>query len=150
MRKMTIGMLAVGAVAASGCGSTKTYANSASPASPVNLTVYINNSRVSVSPSTVGAGPVVFIVTNQASNAESLTIQSAGSGAALAHTGPINPQGTAQVSVNFSSPGTYTVATSTGPTTDASLAGGVPASIRPATVQVGSKRSSSSSNLLQP
>jgi hypothetical protein len=150
MRKMTIGMLAAGAVAASGCGSTKTYANSPSPASPVNLTVYINNSRVSVSPATVGAGPVVFIVTNQSSHAESLTIQSAGSGGALAHTGPINPQGTAQVSVNFTSPGSYTVSTDSGATTDASVAEPASSTIRPATVQVGSKRSSSSSNLLQP
>lgn len=147
---MTIGMLAVGAVAASGCGSSKTYANNPGPASPVNLTVYVNDSRVSVSPSSVGAGPVVFIVTNQSSKAESLTIQSAGSGsAALAHTGPINPQGTAQVSVNFTSPGSYTLSTGSGGATDASLA--APSSaIRPATISVGPKRASSSSNLLQP
>jgi hypothetical protein len=151
MRMMTIGMLAVGAVAASGCGGSKTYANNPGPASPVNLTVYINDSRVSVSPSTVGSGPVVFIVTNQSGKAESLTIQSTGSnGQALAHTGPINPQGTAQVSVNFTSAGNYTVSTSSGgATTDASLA--TPSSsIRPATVRVGPRRSSSSGNLLQP
>jgi hypothetical protein len=150
MRKMTIGMLAVGAVAVSACGSSKTYANNPSPASPVNLTVYINDKSVSVSPASVGSCPILLVVTNQASKAESLTIQAPGSGGqALAHTGPINPQGTAQVSVNLTSPGSYTVSTGSGPTTDASLAA-PSSSIRPATVRVTKQRSSADTNLLQP
>jgi hypothetical protein len=143
-------MLAVAAFAVSACGSSKTYANDPSPASPVNLTVYINDSRVSVSPASVGSGPIVLVVTNQASKAESLTVQAPGSGGqALAHTGPINPQGTAQVSVNLTSPGSYTVTTGSGPTTDASLAA-PSSSIRPATVVVSKARASSGTNLLQP
>jgi hypothetical protein len=147
---MTIGVLAVGAVAATACGSSKTYANKPRPPDPVNLTVYISNSRVSVSPTTVGAGPVVFIVTNQADKAESLTIQAAGSGnQSLAHTGPINPQGTAQVSVNFGSSGDYSVSTGPTTTTDASLA--APSSaIQSAIVHVTGQRAASGGNLLQP
>ena len=62
--------LAVAPVAApvcvSGCGSSGSFANKPRPATPVNLTVYINNARVSVSPGSVGAGQVVFIVANHA------------------------------------------------------------------------------------
>ena len=42
MHRMTIGMLAVGALTASGCGSNSTFANKPRPAAPVNLTVYID------------------------------------------------------------------------------------------------------------
>ena len=41
------------AAAASSCGGGSTFANKPRPATPVNLTVYINNARVSVSPSSV-------------------------------------------------------------------------------------------------
>ena len=147
---MTVGLLAVGAAAAAGCGGSTTYANRPSPPSPINLTVSINDSRVSVSPTSVGAGPVVFIVTNRASHAESLSVTPAGSGAGqpLANTGPIGPEGTARVSVDFT-PGDYTVSTSSGATADALLAAPSPA-IQPATVVAGSPRPSSSSNLMLP
>jgi hypothetical protein len=155
MRMKTIGMLAVGALGVSACGSTTTYANKARPPDPVNLTVYISDSRISVSPTSVGAGPVVFIVTNQAAGAQSLTIRSAGSSSgsggaqALAHTGPINPQGTAEVKVDFRSAGDYTVSTSGGTATDASLAA-PSSSAHSATVHVGPPRPASNGNLLQP
>ena len=58
MCRWTIGMLAVGALAVSACGSTSQGATTPRPPAPVNLTVYIDNSRVSVSPTSVGAGPV--------------------------------------------------------------------------------------------
>src|SRR5437588_2516735 len=150
MHRMTIGMLAVGALTASGCGSSSTFANKPRPATPVNLTVYINNSRVSVSPGRVGAGPVVLIVTNQASSSETLKILPAGAAAtqSLADTGPINPQGTTQVSVNFTSQGDYTIATGSGGSTDAALS--TAASIRPATLHVGPARPNASNQLLQP
>ena len=138
-------MLALGALAVSGCGGTSKGATTPRPPAPVNLTVYIDNSRVSVSPTTVGAGPVEFIITNQASQAESLAILRSGASAGqpLASTAPINPQATAQISVNFTSPGSYAVATG----------GGGPGSgsaIRAASIHIGAKRVSSDSQLLQP
>ena len=69
MRKTITGMLAVGTLIATGCGGGSTFANKPRPPTPINLTVYINNARVSISPASIGAGPVVFIVTNQASHA---------------------------------------------------------------------------------
>jgi hypothetical protein len=142
-RRTTIGMLAVSAIAVSACGATSKGATAPRPPAPVNLTVYIDNSRVSVSPTNVGAGPVAFIITNQASQAESLAVLRAGSAAGqpLANTGPINPQATAQVTVDFTSPGTYALSTD---------GGGSGPSIRPASLQIGKARPNSNNQLLQP
>ncbi|MGH2884410.1 MAG: hypothetical protein ACRDPA_17230 [Solirubrobacteraceae bacterium] len=144
-RRTTIGMLAVSALAVSACGSSSQGATTPRPPAPVNLTVYIDNSRVSVSPTAVGAGAVTFIITNQASQAESLAILPAGSaaGQALANTGPINPQATAQVTVDFSSQGTYSLST-------AGADAGSGSTIRAASIHVGPPRSSSDNQLLQP
>jgi hypothetical protein len=138
-------MLAVSALAVSACGGTSKGATTPRPPAPVNLTVYIDNHRVSLSPTSVGAGPVAFIITNQASQAESIAILHAGRAARgpLANTGPINPQATAQVTVNFGSPGTYAVST----TSDGDGGG---SSIRAASLHVGKARPSSNNQLLQP
>jgi hypothetical protein len=145
-------MFAVAALAISGCGSGETFANKPRPATPVNLTVYIDNSRVSVSPASVGAGEVVFIVTNQADTAESLTIRPSGNGRQLATTGPMNPQSTAQVTVDFKQPGEYTMATDAARTgTEAAAARAQARStIAPAALHIGPPRPSSSNTLLQP
>jgi hypothetical protein len=148
MRKTTIGILGIGALAAGGCGGASNFANNPRPPAPVNLTVYINNVRVSVSPRSVGAGPVVFIVTNQAHHSVSLAVVPKGnSDHALADTGPINPQATAQVTVNFK-PGDYTVATTAGGKTEAAQATARP--IRGAHLHIGPPRPSASGQLLQP
>ena len=83
------------ALAAAACGSTSSGAVTPRPPAPVNLTVYIDNSRVSVSPTSVGAGPVTFIITNQASQAESLAILRSGASAGqpLAEHGADQPPG---------------------------------------------------------
>jgi len=150
MRRTTIGILVTATLAASGCGSSTKFANQARPATPVDLTVYINDARVSVSPNSVGAGPVIFIVTNQSSHAQSLTVLPAGATAAqpLANAGPINPQATAEFTVDFSGQGDYTVTTAANGSTDASVTS--PPSIQPATLHVGVARPTSSGVLLQP
>ena len=150
MRGTTAGMLMFAAAAVAGCGSSSHFANQPRPPSPVNLTVYINDTRVSVSPGTLGAGPVVLLVTNQASNAESLTVLPAGASATqpLADTGPISPQATAQVTVNLNTPGDYTVATAPNSSTEAAAA--APTGIRPAVLHVGKARPGASNQLLAP
>ena len=147
MRTATIGIFALGAIAIAGCGGGKHFANDPRPPTPVNLTVYINNNRILVSPTSVGAGPVTFIITNQASQAESLTIQSASGGSTLASTAPINPQATSSVQVNFT-PGTYTVTTTGGGATAASQA--TPSTIQSASLFVGPERQNANNVLLQP
>jgi hypothetical protein len=142
---MTIAMLAGTALAVSACGSSSSAATTPRPPAPVNMTVFIDNSRVSVSPAIVGAGPVEFIITNQASKAESVAILHTGASAGqpLASTAPINPQATAQITVNFSSPGKYSVATGGG-------GSGPSSGIRAASIHIGAKRASSDNELLAP
>jgi hypothetical protein len=148
MRIRTIGLLGASLLAVSACGSTGgKSAAIATPPTPVNLTVYVNNARISVSPAVVGAGPVIFVVTNQASRSVSLAISRAGTSGSLASTAPINPQGTTQVSVNFR-PGSYTIATTGHGNTDATLS--QQSNIRPAAVYVGRRRAAGSNDLLSP
>lgn len=147
MRIRMIAIVGGIAFALSACGSTGgKAATEVRPPSPINLSVYVNDSRISVSPSSVGAGPVVFIVTNQASKSEALAISRAGQNAAIARTAPINPQGTTQVSVDFK-PGEYTIATAGGGT-DAQLS--EQSSIRSASIHIGRERQNSSSQVLEP
>jgi hypothetical protein len=143
MRRTTIAMLAVSGLAVSACGSSSQGATTPRPPAPVNVTVYVDNSRVSISPTEVGAGAVQFIITNQATDAESLAVVPQGSsgGQPLANTGPINPQATAQVTVNLTTPGDYSVSASNA---------GSGSSIQPATLHVGPPRASSSGQVLQP
>ncbi len=137
-----LGLLALVVLVLAGCGSTARFADKPHPPVPVNLTVSVSNARVSVSPTTVGAGPAVFIITNQASRAVTVTVRPSLGGAALATTAPINPQATSSVSVNFR-PGDYTVATS------ASNALATNA-IAPAALHIGHPRPNGNSSLLEP
>jgi hypothetical protein len=141
MRRTAIGLTLLAAAGLGGCGSAGTFANKPRPATTVNLSVYVNDRRVSISPAEVGAGPVLFIVTNQASNNEALDIRD-GTGRALATTGPINPGGTAQVQVDFRS-GDYELATRA-----PGLVRG-PA-IHPARLRIGRPRASADNVLLAP
>ncbi len=144
-------MLALAAVIAGGCGSGGPhFVNDPRPPSPVNVTVYINDQRVSISPTSLGAGPVVFIVTNQASQAVSMKILPAGTAAAqsVASTGPISPQATAQITVDLNAHTTYRVSTSAMASTQAAAATATP--IQPALLHIGKQRPSASNQLLSP
>jgi hypothetical protein len=107
----------------------------------------VNDSHISVSPSRVGAGPVVFIVTNQASRSEGLAISRSGNNSGpIASTAPINPQATTQVSVDVE-PGDYTIATARHGT-DAQLS--KQSAIRSASIHIGRERQNGNNELLQP
>jgi len=148
MRRASIPVLVAGALATSGCGAAPNFANEPRPPVPIDLSVYVNDARVSISPTSVGAGPIRLIVTNQASRTESLTVAPAGTGSRLASTGAISPQGTVQLQVDIDSPGEYTVAAAPTGNTDASLA--IPTTVQAAALHVGAQRPSASGALLQP
>jgi hypothetical protein len=149
MRRTTCATVTVTILAVAGCGGGTQFANKPRPAAPVNLSVYVNDTRVSVSPDSVGAGQIMFFVTNQASTTESLTIGSAANPTqSLASTGPINPQATAQVTVDLQEPGEYTLAAGRGGRTEAARAGA--GSIQPGRLHIGSPRPSASNALLLP
>ncbi len=148
MRTRLIGVLGAVVLGVSACGgASQKLVSQIRPPTPINLTVYVDDARISVSPAAVGAGPVIFIVTNQASQAESLTISRSGQGHPLASTAPINPLGATQVAVNFK-PGDYTIATGAHGGTDAAPA--QPSSIQAASIHIGHERANSSGALLQP
>jgi hypothetical protein len=149
MRKTTIAVLGAAALSATACGSSGggSFADKPAPPSPINLTVYVNNSKVSISPARVGAGPIVFIVTNQGTRAQSLSIQADGGAHPIATTAPINPQGTTQLSVDVK-PGDYSVATGAGRGTDAQLAAAPP--IQPASLHIGPQRHAGTGSLITP
>lgn len=138
--------MAITAAAVAACGSTGGKSAAVlRPASPVNLSVYVNDSRISVSPASVGAGQILFIVTNQASHSVALAVSDGSR--TLATTAPINPQGTTQVSVD-TRPGRYTIAAAAHGATDAQRTRRSP--IAPATVHVGHPRPSSGNQVNQP
>ena len=134
--------LAVAVVlAVGGCGSSSAdYKNDPRPPGPIVITGYISDQRVSVSPRSLGAGPISLIVTNQTGTAQRVTLESAGatgSGPGIKQvTAPISPQDTATLKVDVK-PGRYSV-----------HVGGD--AIRAARLKVGAQRASAQNDLLQP
>jgi hypothetical protein len=135
-RRGRVGLAAaVAAVGVSACGGGGTqFANDPRPPVPVDLSVYIDNNHVSISPAKIGAGPVILYVTNQASGSETLAIKTSG-GSSVASSGHINSGSTAQVTANLKT-GTY------------DIAGGT--KIPPAKLKIGKPRKNADNVLLQP
>jgi len=134
-------VLLAGTLVIGGCGSDNDYKNDPRPPSPINVTAFVGANRVSVSPNSFGAGPIVVIVTNQSNSSQDVTFQTSVAGSSAKDevtqsTGPINPGDTGQIKVDVVQ-GKYTVRTGD----DA---------IRPAAVSVGPKRASAQNDLLQP
>jgi hypothetical protein len=128
------------AAAAAGCGGGGDYANKPRPASPINVTAAIDDSRISLSPKSFGAGPVVIIVSNQTGKPQTVTIETdelGGSQAGIKQsTDPIEPRGTATLKVDLRK-GDYAV----------SVKG---RGIKAAALKVGAKRKSAQDELLEP
>jgi hypothetical protein len=144
---MAFGALLLAAFALAGCGGGTHFANDTRPASPVNLSVYVNDNRVSVSPDSVTVGAVTITVTNQSSSSQAIEVTTAGGSSAISSTGPISPQGTDQVTVDLSS-GDYTVGAAPNSSTEAAAA--TPSGIAPASLTVRGQRPNSNNQLQQP
>jgi hypothetical protein len=136
-RVVVVAVLAVGVAA---CGAESDYQNKPRPPSPINVTAAIDGSRVRVSPGTFGAGPVVFIISNQSGAAQKVTFETDELGAAhggiRASSPTIGPRSTGQLKVDAPE-GTYTLSASGG-------------DITPANVEVSTRRRSSQNDLLLP
>jgi hypothetical protein len=128
------------ATLALGCGEEDDYANEPRPPQPIVVSASITDDRVSVSPSTFGAGPITLIVTNQTQESQELILETdeiAGSAPGIEQeTGPINPGDTASLKADLRE-GTYRVAVDGD-------------GIAEAAVDVGEPRESSQNQLLQP
>jgi hypothetical protein len=139
--------LLVTALALTACGGGAHFADRTRPSVPVNVSVYINDQKVSVSPSTVTPGTVALTITNQSSAAQSVKVLAAGGSGAITTTGPISPQANDQVTINLSS-GQYSIGISPNNSTEAAAA--TPTGIAAGLLTVAGRRSNSNGQLLQP
>lgn len=125
--------------ALTGCGGEADYANKPRPAAPINVTAAISDKRISISPKKFGAGPVVFIVSNQTGDERTLTLQTEELGGdkpgIKRSSDPIAPRGTGTLKADVRE-GSYALSTSKGP--------------EPATFEVGPARKSAQDQLLEP
>jgi hypothetical protein len=135
-RAITVSVLAAGAVAA-GCGE-EDFANEPRPPVPVELTGVIQEDAVTVSPSRLGAGPVLITISNQTRRDTTITLE----GTSLrTRVGPVAPLDTATIQRTLD-PGLYEVQAGS----EVALA----REIRPAQLEIGPERPSSSGDLLLP
>ena len=117
----------------SSCGGTDDR-NADRPPVPINISVQLGASKVTVSPPKFGAGPITLLVANQSGASQTVTIDGP---RVKQSVGPINPEDTATLKVTVQ-PGQYTIST------DES------AGLRPARVPVGPERPSGQNTLLLP
>ena len=134
-RRAVLAAVAAGlVVVVAGCGGAESRNNELRPPIAVDVAVKIGDNRVSVSPTRVGAGPVIVTVTNLSSASRRLTID----GPRLKRSvGPINPQDTATLKVTVN-PGQHTLSTDD------------PTAVEPGELIVGPKRPSSQNKLERP
>jgi hypothetical protein len=130
----------VAALGIAACGAESDYQNKPRPPVPINVTAAVDGKRVRVSPASFGAGPVVFIVSNQSGAAQRVTFETDELGAATGgirrSSGTIGARASGELKVDARE-GRYTLRASSG-------------DIRPANVDVSGPRRSSQNDLLLP
>jgi hypothetical protein len=127
------------AAVVAGCGGSD-FKNKPRPAVPIQLTGVITYKNITVSPAKLGAGPVTLTIQNQTQTSHTVTLEGAPLSSKATPTqtvGPINPLDTANIQQTLPE-GKFVVKV------------GSKSSIKPATIVVGPKRSSSSDTLLLP
>jgi hypothetical protein len=128
----------VAAALLAGCGESH-HRDGTRPAAPLTVTARIGTNGVQVSPRKVGAGPLVFIVSNQSGRSQRLTFQTdetGGGPAGMKASTAVPLGGTAQLQVNPGS-GSYVL-------------GVRDRTVKPASIKVGAKRPSAQNALLEP
>jgi hypothetical protein len=135
-RKPSAILLVATAIVVAGCGSSKQYANLPRPPLSITLTSAISRGRVTISPSSFGAGPVMLVVANLTPTSQQLSVIRPAPHALDVESGPINPGGTASLQMDLL-PGVYAARTQ-----DASIA--------PQRIVVGAPRPASTNELQLP
>lgn len=138
--RLTLALAAVVLLAGCGGDDTGDHQNKPRPPAPINVTAAIDNNRVRVSPVSFGSGPVVFIISNQSTAAQTVTFETdeigGDTGGIRRSTREIAARSTGQLKVDPPE-GTYSLSASSN-------------SIRPAAIEVGERRESAQNELLQP
>jgi hypothetical protein len=137
-RIRAVSILFAGSMAVAGCGGGSHFKNETRPPVPVQLTGVVTDKAVQISPSRVGAGPVIITVSNQTTGSHTLTLEGNGTTDMV---GPINPMGTGKLQQDLK-PGSYTIKAGSQQATAREIA--------PGTVTVTRQRQSSSNDLLLP
>jgi hypothetical protein len=123
--------------AGAGCGEDD-FENRPRPPVAVELTGVIQEDKVTVSPSRVGAGPVLITISNQTKAAHTVTLEGE---TIRERVGPVNPLDTATIQKTLKR-GSYEVS--------AGSQRAVSREIEPAQLSIGKPRKSSSDELLLP
>ncbi|HEX8741715.1 MAG TPA: hypothetical protein VF712_01145 [Thermoleophilaceae bacterium] len=139
-RTRTAALLAalLGALVVSGCGDDDDFENKPRPPVPVQLSGVITDSEVSVEPRSIGAGPIVLIVSNQTEQAHTVTLDGP---SGTEEVGPINPLDTGRIQHNLNQ-GTYEIRAGSDEAVDREITA--------AKLAVGPPRPSSSNDVLLP
>ncbi|MBN1529676.1 MAG: hypothetical protein JW895_11480 [Thermoleophilaceae bacterium] len=139
-KRPRIGAAALAVIVAGGlaaCGD-EDFKNDPRPPVTIDLTGVIQSNKVTVSPASVGAGPVAITIANQTDDPHTISLRG---GSIDTTVGPVAPTDTATIRRTLER-GEYEVS-----------AGGeaaVPREIKPATLEVGAERKSGSTDLQLP
>ena len=137
-RRVTAAALLALSALLAGCGEDD-FQNEPRPPIPLQLTGVINDSGVTISPSTVGAGPIVLTISNQTDEPHTLALD--GENVIERVDSPVDPGETATIQRTLE-PGAYEV-----------RAGSPEATVReipPGRLTIGPRRDTSSDDTLLP
>ena len=129
--------LAIAAAIVAGCGEDD-FKNEARAPIREALTGVIQNDKVTVSPSKLGAGPVEITISNQTKADHTVTLEGE---SIVERQGPVAPGDTVTIQKTLE-PGSYEV--------KAGSEKAVPKEIRPAVLSIGKERENSNNDLLLP
>ncbi|MDX6666170.1 MAG: hypothetical protein QOG68_2376 [Solirubrobacteraceae bacterium] len=141
LRRLTFSAACGALVVLAGCGGDDSYKNQPRPPQTLVISASILPDKVSVSPSTFGAGPISLTIANETDASQRISIVHRINGQSQGtppneQTGPINPHDTATLKADVDQ-GDYEIRVEG-------------AAIKPAKVSVGSPRPSAQNDLLQP
>jgi hypothetical protein len=135
---LLVGGLAILAVA--GCGGGSQFKDRARPAVTIQLSGVVTDKAVSIEPNHLGAGPVTILISNQSTRSHTVTLEG-GPHNTVEQVGPINPLDTGLIQQTLD-PGSYTVKAGSDSASSSE--------IKPATIEIGRARKSSSDTVLLP
>jgi hypothetical protein len=136
-RARGIAGLAAAALIGAGCGEDD-FKNEPRPPVPIELTGVIQDDSVTVSPSRIGAGPILITISNQTDDPHTVTLEGE---SVTRREGPVDPGDTATIQKTLA-PGSYEVR--------AGSERAVAKEIAPARLAIGRERQNSNSDLMLP
>jgi hypothetical protein len=139
-RTRTAALLAavLGVLVLGGCGGGDHFKNKPRPPATVQLSGVITDGGVSVEPRTIGAGPVILIISNQTQQAHTVTLDGPSGSEEV---GPINPLDAGRIQHNLDQ-GSYEIRAGSEQATDKAIPS--------AKLNVGPSRPDSSNDVLLP